>query len=59
MVEKMSAFTDQNTVLYIKNRCILGMQAKDIFNEICRVDGNNELSFFHLSDGGVRNLKAV
>ena len=31
---------------YIKNRCILGIQAKDIFNEICRVYGNNELSFF-------------
>ena len=30
---------------YIKNRCILGIQAKDIFNEICRVYGNNELSF--------------
>ena len=30
----------------IKNRCILGIQAKDIFNEICRVDGNNENSFF-------------
>ena len=28
---------------YIKNRCILGIQAKDIFNEICRVYGNNEL----------------
>ena len=31
---------------YIKNRCILGIQTKDIFNEICRVYGNNELSFF-------------
>ena len=30
---------------YIKNRCILGKQAKDIFNEICRVYGNNKLSF--------------
>ena len=30
---------------YIKNRCILGIQAKDIFNDICRVYGNNELSF--------------
>ena len=30
---------------YIKNRCILGIQAKDTFNEICRVYGNNELSF--------------
>ena len=30
---------------YIGNRCILGIQAKDIFNEICRVNGNNELSF--------------
>ena len=31
---------------YIKNRCILGIQAKDIFNEICHVYGNNDLSFF-------------
>ena len=37
---------------YIKNRCILGIQAKDIciqakdiFNEIYRVYGSNELSF--------------
>ena len=31
---------------YIKNRYILGIQAKDIFNEICGVYENNELSFF-------------
>ena len=31
---------------YIKTRCILGIQAKGIFNKICRVYGNNELSFF-------------
>ena len=30
---------------YVENRCILGIQAKDIFNEIRRVYGNNELSF--------------
>ena len=30
---------------YIKDRCILGKQAKDIYNEICRAYGNNELSF--------------
>ena len=44
MVGKRSPFTDQIRS-YIKNRCILGIQAKDIFNEICRVYGNNELSF--------------
>ena len=44
MVGKKSPFTDQIRS-YIKNRCILGIQAKDIFNEICRVYGNNELSF--------------
>ena len=44
MVGKRSPFTDQ-IWSYIKNRCILGIQAKDIFNEICRVYGNNELSF--------------
>ena len=44
MVGKRSPFTDQIRS-YIKNRCILCIQAKDIFNEICRVYGNNELSF--------------
>jgi hypothetical protein len=44
MVGKKSPFTDQIRS-YIKNRCILGIQAKNIFNEICRVDGNTELSF--------------
>ena len=44
MVGKRSPFTDQNRS-YIKNRCILGIQAKAIFNEICRVYGNNELVF--------------
>ena len=44
MVGKRSPFSDQ-TRSHIKNRCILGIQAKDIFNEICRVYGNNELSF--------------
>ena len=44
---------------YMKNCCILGIQAKDIFNEICHVYGNNELFFFNLSQGGVRNLKMV
>ena len=40
MVGKRSPFADQ-----IKNRCILCIQEKDIFNEICRVYVNNELSF--------------
>ena len=53
----MSPFTDQIRS-YIKNRCILGIQAKDIFNEICRVYRNNDLSF-HLAHGGVRNLKLL
>ena len=44
MVGKRSSFTDQ-IWSNIKNRCSLGIQAKDIFNEICRVYGNNELSF--------------
>ena len=44
MVGKRSPFTDQIRS-YIKNRCILGIQAKDIFNEICRVYWNNELFF--------------
>ena len=44
MVGKRSPFTDQIRS-YIKNRCILGIQAKDIFSEICRIYGNNELSF--------------
>ena len=33
------------TKSYIKNLCILGIQAKNIFSEICRVYGNNDLSF--------------
>ena len=28
---------------YIKNRCILGIQAKDIFNEMCRIYGNDDI----------------
>ena len=44
MVGKRSPFTDQIRS-YVENRCILGIQAKDIFNEIRRVYGNNELSF--------------
>ena len=40
----MIQYTDQIRS-YIKNRCILSIQAKDILNEICRVYGNNELSF--------------
>ena len=44
IVGKRSLFTDQIRS-YIKNRCILGIQAKGILNEICRVYGNNELSF--------------
>ncbi|XP_045167528.2 protein GVQW3-like [Mercenaria mercenaria] len=44
MAGKMFPFTYQIRS-YIKNRFILGIQAKDIFNEICRVYGNNELSF--------------
>ena len=44
MVGKRSPFTDQIRS-YIKNRCILGIQAKYIFNDICRFYGNNELSF--------------
>jgi hypothetical protein len=42
--ERRSPFTDQIRS-YIKNRCILGIWAKYIFNEICRVYGNNALSF--------------
>ena len=30
---------------YIKNRCILGIGCKDIFDEICSVYGHNEMSF--------------
>ena len=30
---------------YIKNRCILGIRCKDIFDEICSVYGHNEMSF--------------
>ena len=44
MVGKRTPFTDQIRS-YIMNRCFLGIQAKDIFNEICRVYGNNGLSF--------------
>jgi hypothetical protein len=44
MVGKRSPFTDQIRS-YIKIRCILGIQAKDIFNKICRVYWNNVLSF--------------
>jgi hypothetical protein len=44
MFRKWSPFTDQIRS-YNKNRCILYIQAKDIFNEICLVYGNNELSF--------------
>ena len=44
MFGKRSPFTDQIRS-YIKNPCILGIQAKDIFNEIFRVYRNNELSF--------------
>ena len=44
MVEKRSPFTDQNRS-YIKNRCILGMHAKDIFNEMCRVLGTTNFLF--------------
>jgi histone-lysine N-methyltransferase SETMAR len=45
MLGKRSSFTDQIRSYYIKNRCTLGVQAKYIFNEICRVYGDNELSF--------------
>ena len=59
MVGKRSPFTDQ-IWFYIKNCCILGIQAKDILNEICRVYGNNTTNFlFHLSHSGVGNLKVV
>ena len=44
MVGKRSPFTVQIRS-HIKNHCILGIQAKDIFNEICCVYGNNKLSF--------------
>ena len=44
LVGKRSPFTDQIRS-YIKNRCILGIQAKEIFKEICRVYGNKKLSF--------------
>jgi hypothetical protein len=44
MVGKRSLFTDQIRS-NIENRCILVIQAKDIFNKICRVNGNNGLSF--------------
>ena len=44
MVVKWSPFTDQIRS-HIKNCCILGIQEKDILNEICLVCGNNELSF--------------
>ena len=44
MVGERSPFTDKIRP-YIKHRCILGIQAKNIFNEICCVYGNNELSF--------------
>ena len=44
MIGKRSPFTDQIRS-YIKNCCILGIQAKDIFDEMCHVYGNKELSF--------------
>jgi hypothetical protein len=48
MVEKRFPITDQ-IMSYIKNRCILTIQAKDILNEICCVYGNNELSFLFVT----------
>jgi hypothetical protein len=48
MVEKRSPFIDQIRS-YIKNCCILTIQAKDILNEICCVYGNNELSFLSIT----------
>ena len=44
LVGKRSPFIDK-TRSYIKNHCILGIQVKEIINEISRVYGNNELSF--------------
>ena len=41
---KRSPFTDQIRP-YIKNRSILGIQAKEIFNEICCFYGNKKLFF--------------
>ena len=48
MVGKRSPLTDQIRSC-IKNRCILDIQAKDIFNEIFRVYKNNELSFLSVT----------
>jgi hypothetical protein len=44
ILEERSHFTDK-IWSYIKNRCIIGIQAKDTFNKICRAYGNNKLSF--------------
>ena len=56
LVGKRSPFTDQIRS-YIKNRCILGIQAKDIMKYVVFMGTTNFL--FHLSHGGVRNLKVV
>ena len=44
MLGKRSPFTEQIRS-YIKNCCILDIQAKEIFNEIYPVYGNKKLSF--------------
>lgn len=49
-------FTDQIRS-YIKNRCYLGKEAKDILNELCLVYRNSLLSYSSVD--GARNLKAV
>ena len=64
MVGKRSPFTDQ-IWSYIKNCCILGIQVKEIFNEICRVYGNKKLSFSSITlwckkfTSGVDSVKDV
>lgn len=44
MVGKRSPFSGDIRA-YIKNRCILGIRPKDIFNELCRIYGKDELSY--------------
>ena len=44
MVGKRSPFSGEIRA-YIKNRCILGIRPIDIFNELCRIYGKDELSY--------------
>lgn len=44
MVGKKSAFAAEIRA-YIKNRCIMGVGPKEIFNEICSIYGSSELSY--------------